>query len=949
MEFLRQIANTLYKNNGYQLSDCCIVFPNQRAGLFFTKYLSEIIEKPIWSPEVITINTLTEKLSKLQVADDLKLVFDLYESYKTELKTTETFDDFYYWGEMLLADFDDIDKYLVPVDDLFKNLASLKEIEDVFSGFSDEQKEAIKAFWSSFNPDKYSKHQGDFISIWSALLAIYKNFNAKLKAQNLAYEGLVYRYVATNLENITSQLDHKKYIFIGFNALNECEKKLFYFLKNKGLAEFYWDYDNYYVENNNHEAGFFLRTNLKDFVPSQLDLSFDNLADTSKKIDLIAVPSNVGQAKIIHSILSEIKDEDLSKTAVILADEHLLMPVLYSLPKSIDKVNITMGYPLKDTPIYSFIEHIVELHKTVKKEPNYIFYYQQVIYLLSNQFVRLVDEEAANNLRTEIITGNKIYLEPLELAATPFLTKLFSVVKNPDDISAYLLSLLEIIVGKCNQESNKQQDMLELEYIYHTYLSIKRLKELIVSYSIAISKVDTYFKLLKKVIASQTIPFIGEPLAGLQLMGILETRALDFEKLIILSLNEGVFPKNTSAPSFVPYNLRKGFGLPTIEHQDAIFSYYFYRLIQRAKQITFLYNTQSNNTTSGEVSRFIYQLKYESGYTISEKSQVFDVAFADKKPIVIDKTEQVQTKLSNYLSNSELKRYFSASALNSYIDCSLKFYFRYIANIQETNKILEEIDAATYGNLLHKVMKFLYQPYLQKIITADDLKALKSNHNQIEKFIVTAFHEDYFKQPESKNIALVGNNILIAETLKKYIDRILTVDQQYAPFTVVALEEKYTLNLPVNLAGKEQEICLAGNIDRIDKVGNNLRIVDYKSGNVDLDFKGFDSLFDSINEKRNKAAFQILFYSMLYHQSVSSANTIVPAIYQIKSMFDDNFSFNISADKSVILDYSLVHDDYQTRLKELLAEIFNSATNFVQTENTKNCVYCPYSGICKRD
>jgi len=519
----------------------------------------------------------------------------------------------------MLNDFDDIDKYLVNPEDLFKNLKSLKSIQDQFTYLSDEQIEAIKQFWQSFDPEKHSSHQDDFISIWNVLLNIYQSFNKRLNELGIAYEGMIYRDVTNKLKgNDIIGLTHQKYVFAGFNALNNCEKKLFNYLQNNKMADFYWDYDESYINNPYHEAGFFLRENISEFK-APVSFSSQNVFNSllqEKNIEIISVPSDIGQTKVITKILQESTVNHIdspNKTAIVLADEDLLVPILHSVPDSIDNVNITMGYPVNNTPIYSLLEHLIDLQKNAKATKTETrFYYKNVLAVLSHQYVNSQFQEEANQLIQFIKTNNKIVISNIELASCVFFQSLFIKVDSYQDLSEYLLNILHHIYNSLKKTGNEDtihNPSLEKEYIYHIYLSINRLKEVLEEQNIPI-KMETYIRLVRKIIRNLRVPFTGEPLSGLQIMGILETRLLDFENLFICSMSEGVLPKTEASLSFVPYSLRKGFGLPTIEHQDAIYAYYFYRLIQRAKNVTLMYNSSSDGMKTGEMSRFLYQLKF---------------------------------------------------------------------------------------------------------------------------------------------------------------------------------------------------------------------------------------------------------------------------------------------------------------------------------------------------
>lgn len=957
--FLKHTAQDLYSRYGEQISDLCIVFPNRRAGLYFRKYLSELIDKPTWSPVTTTINELMQQISGLQLADNINLIFELYKVYANIKKSNETFDDFYFWGEMLLNDFDDIDKYLVNPEDLFKNLKNLKSIQDQFTYLSEKQIQALQEFWKSFDPEKYSSHQQDFISIWTVLYEIYSAFNQQLKNKNIAYEGMIYRTVAEKLkDNSHLSLDYTKYVFIGFNALNNCEKHFFTYLNNNKIADFYWDYDIAYIENETYEAGLFLRENIKNYK-SPLSFSsrnvFSNLGN-QKNIEVISVTSDVGQAKLISDKLSQYQNnptDSPDKTAIVLADEHLLIPVIHSVPDTVEKVNITMGYPVINTPVYSFLEHIIELQKNIKTNSTgkILFYHKNVLSILNHQYIKTNYAESAGELVDYIQTNNRITIESDELRKNDFLKIVFDKKDSYHELSEYLLAILHSIYQTLYADLSEERihsKSIEKEYIYHIYLGINRIKDVLAEQQIEI-KTDTFIRLLRKIIRNLRIPFTGEPLSGLQIMGILETRLLDFENLYIVSMNEGVMPKSESSLSFVPYNLRKGFGLPTIEHQDAIYGYYFYRLIQRAEIITLIYNSNADGLKSGEMSRFIYQLKYEKKFNLKEKSVRFDINTLINEPLSISKNDDILRILEKYYS-PEKEDYLSPSALSTFIKCKLRFYYRYIAGLEEKEEITEQVDAPMFGNILHETMQFIYSPYIGEEVDSLKLQNILKNNELISEAINKAFGKEYFKGKTQKDYS--GRNIIIREMIEKYIRQILQIDISFAPFKIISLEQKLTVAMPITSNGELKNIRIGGKIDRIDKQNNQIRIIDYKSGADKLEFKTIDALFDTNTKEQNSAVFQTFLYSKLYIGNNTADLAVIPGIYSVRKLFEDKFEYQITkkADKTkeLITDYRIINNDFTTNLNELLNNLFDSTENFTQTNEVEICNYCPYKQICNR-
>ncbi|MFC2151476.1 PD-(D/E)XK nuclease family protein, partial [Bacteroidota bacterium] len=950
------IAQDLFSRYKDEIQYLCIVFPNQRASLYFKKNLSKLTDKPIWSPNTATINELIQEISGLTIADNIKLLFELYIIYKQVKKSDESFDDFYFWGEMMLNDFDDIDKYLVNPEDLFKNLKSLKSIQDQFTYLSDEQIEAIKQFWQSFDPEKHSNHQEDFLSIWNVLLNIYQQFTERLDSLGIAYEGMIYKNVADKIKgNEVIKLPHSKYVFIGFNALNNCEKKLFNYLQNNKLADFYWDYDVSYINNPYHEAGFFLRENIRDYKQAQSFINQDifNSLSQKKNIDIISTPSDIGQAKIITKILQESEQnhtESPNKTAIVLADEDLLVPILHSVPDSIDKVNITMGYPVNNTPIYSLLEHLIELQKNAKETKSGItFYHKNVLAILNHQYVNSQFQKKANELLQFIKKNNRIVISSTELATCDFFKSIFVKINSYQKLSEYLLNVLHYIYNslkKTGKEETIHTSSLEKEYIYHIYLTINRVKDVLQEQNISI-KTETYIRLIRKIIRNLRVPFTGEPLSGLQIMGILETRLLDFENLFITSINEGVLPKTEAALSFIPYNLRRGFGLPTIEHQDAIYAYYFYRLIQRAKNVTLIYNSSSDGMQTGEMSRFLYQLKYESDFDITEKSLRYDINITQPKEIRIEKSEEINKRLSQYFSSNKGTKCLSPSALSTFIRCKLRFYFRYLADLKEQDEITEEIDAPLFGNILHEAMDYLYKDFVNIEVSAKDLQKLAKDKTKLESAINHAFKKEYFK---SNKTDYSGKNIIIREVIEKYIYQILKIDKSIAPFEILSLEDIYEIEIPVNINGTLEKVKLGGKIDRVDKLNNHIRIIDYKTGNDKLEFKNIEALFSDKKSEQNSAVFQTFLYSMFYLEIKKPQIPITPGVYSVRKVYDKNFDYRIynKDTKSYVENYSSINSYFLENIKELLNSIFNLEIPFTQTEEVRNCEYCSYREICHR-
>ncbi len=954
--FLYRIAQTYYSQYKESISDFTFVFPNRRAGLFFQRYLSAIAQKPIFSPEIVTINECFSTASGWQSADRLSSLFLLYRIYKQQSGSDESFDSFVFWGEMLLSDFNDVDKYRVDAKQLFTNITELKQIDQLFNVFTEKQVEAIRQFWSNFVPVTEGKTQEDFLATWKILLPVYEQFRAELLSENTATEGMICRDIADRLrakEDIP-EFEGKQFVFVGFNALNPCERTLMAELQKRSQADFYWDYDAAELRDSDNQASRFYAENLHVF-PSKYPLEpiVESLQD--KEIELIAVPSAVGQSKQIYSILNNLyptenMDKSWINTAVVLPDESLLVPLLHSLPQQISKINITMGFPLKSTPVSGLIEHIFELQRRMRVSGERIsFYHQTVSNILNHQYISLLCGSEATRLTHEMATNNWIYIDANELDKNELLATIFIPQTDTQSFLPYLLKILRSLQNGWQQASDeKHKYQLECDFLYQYYVTINRMHDILKAKPAEVDmSMDTLVRLTRQLTAGITIPFIGEPLDGLQVMGVLETRGLDFENLIITSFNEGIFPAKTSANSFIPYNLRRGFELPTSEHQDAITAYNFYRLIHRAKRIFFLYDSRTEGMQTGEVSRFMHQLHYHYGVEATKKNISFDIGFGNAQAIQIEKIPAVMEKLLRFASSEEFSPSLSASSINTYIDCPLQFYLTKVEVVEQAEEVQETVEANMFGSLFHKVMENLYLPYKGHLIQSDDFDQLVKNTLKIDNEILSAFNTEYFKRKSGAFIPLEGNNLLIASVLRKYILQVLKVDKKHAPFTYISSEERCSIQYPIQ-DGK-LNVNLKGFIDRIDEKEGRLRILDYKTGTGKLDFKNLDEVFEHNKDNRPKFVLQTFLYGIFYKEK-AGGKTIIPGIFYIRDVFKDEFDTELTNKeiKEKVTDFALYEDNFRAQLTNCLEEIFNPEIPFTQTENVKVCQYCPYVGVCNR-
>ena len=939
--FLKQVAEFLYSNYPLELSDYCLVFPGRRAGVFFTAYLNDIVEKPILSPEIITINEFVSSMTDLQQADQVSLVLKLQEVYSQETGHHEPLDEFFFWGEILLADFDDVDKYLLNADDLFRNISDLKELENQFDYLTEEQKRAIDEFWGNLEKVPHSFNKDKFIKVWIKLAAIYHRFREVLEKSNMAYSGMIYREVAENFAGLLPELKAKKYVFIGFNALNECEKTIFTKLDKIQKALFFWDYSDFYLKDPGNEARRFLRTN-RILFPAPKDFIFESQNQTeNRKITFVSVPGNITQAQAINLpqvVKSFPLNSRFDNTAFVLADENLLIPVVSTVGTNFPEINITMGYPFVNTPVYGFISQLISLQKNIRRSTNStVFYYKPVVALLNHQFVVSPEIKQFVSL---IHKKNKVYINAAELTFSDFVKKIFSSPETWLDVLDYFLEVLkELSVKFRNTEDEKIN--LEAEYLFQAYLAIQRLKDTLTGLNVPDFPVKILYRLLDQSLRRISIPFEGEPLTGLQVMGLLETRCLDFQNLVLFSANEGFLPKISLGQSFVPYNLRKGFGMPTYEDRDAMYAYYFYRLIGRTENTVIVYNSVTEGISSSEKSRFLYQLLYDSDFEVEELNLSFNFKGINNEPIQIAANQAYIQKLFSRYSDRNL----SPSAINTYLDCKLKFYFKYIAEIKEREELKEEIDAVLFGNLFHYAMELIYAPFVQHTVEASALKLLRDDQRKIDGIVLQAIAVKYYQMnlEEASRLKLSGQSILIASHIRDYIHQLLENDIRLAPFYIESLETEYSSAYRVG----SETIKIGGIIDRLDRTAEGIRIIDYKTGRgLKLDFKEWEQLTDRNISERRKEIFQTLIYSdILCHTTENEA--IYPAIYKLDDLFNEDFVPNVIFRGEKLL-FHAVKEEFRTLFAEVLSEIFSTENIYDQTTDSKKCSYCAYNKICRR-
>jgi hypothetical protein len=950
--FLEAVAKSLYQIHGQNIADLTIVFPNRRSGLFFTEYLNRIISGPTFSPEIITIQELFSNISNLRIEEQLLLIFRLYKIYRNLSSSQESFDEFYLWGEMLLHDFDQVDKYLVDAELLFTNITDLKEIDQHFMDWNDERKGELKQFWSSQVSGNQKYDQKEFSQLWQILYPVYQKLREELLKEQIAYEGMLFRDAIENNECINSAyLSDKKFVIAGFNALNGCEKELFKLLKNRQMITFYWDYDVYYLNDLNQEAALFMRENLLSFPQTAANFETDNFKK-GKKVRIYHTPSQIGQAQMAAKEISRSgpMTSEFDDTAIVLCDEELLLPVLTSIPPHVETINVTMGLPLRQTPLFSLIGHLISLQKKGKKEgENYFFHYNSIIEILNNQFIQTLYPIECKSIVNEIVSKNKIFVSESELNVAPIFGRIFSGQHEVSALADYFLSILYELFQLWEGITGKNYTSNYLEYIFQVYLSLNKLKNTLfiagqgIMGSNDFLNRETFFRLLLQYLHSVNITFEGEPLAGLQVMGILETRTLDFKNIVLLSVNEGIMPKSNSSGSFIPYHLRKGNGLPTTEEQNAMYAYYFYRLLQRAESVTFVYNSGSNGLKTGEKSRFIHQLQNESPFVMEDLGVEFSIDPMPVYPISIEKKGKVLETLGMYTDGSKT---ISPTALDLYLQCPLSFYFKYIAHFNDEEEVTEEVDARIFGQLFHAVMETLYRPYLNQLMDRKTIQSLINDSANIEKALIDAFQIHFFKSGNpTDDYTITGRNKLVFEAIKKMVIQTLHLDNSRTPFSIEGLEKRVEATKAINKGNNS--IRIGGIIDRIDSISGNIEILDYKTGGTESTFGELSDLFDHNARKRNKAAFQTLVYCWIYDSLHPNNQSIYPGIFGLKRIFKQEKVRLSKKDSGEFgLNFQEVKTEFEPLLSNLLEEIFNPDLPFFQTSLLEHCQFCSQASLC---
>lgn len=950
--FLKLVATDIYQRFNGELNDIAIVFPNKRAGLFFNEYLTQLSGRPLWSPQYITISELFQQCSNAVLGDPILLVSKLYKEYIRHTHSSESIDSFYYWGEILIKDFDDIDKNLVKAQELFSNINDLRSIGNAGDTLNEEQRQAIEQFFVNFNPDEESEIKRRFLHIWQVMGNIYDSFKAQLRSEGIAYEGMMYRDVLESEE--TLQLPYREYIFVGFNALNRVESTLFERVKRSGKALFYWDYDTSYIDNVSHEAGRFMRRNLQQFPNAIENISYNNIRD--KKIDIVSTTTDSIQMRYASQWIKEHWEKDKEvETAVVLCDESKLESVYHIIPDNVKERNITMGFPVSHTPIFDLIKQLINLQTTGYDEGHNTFGAQHVCTVLNHSYIKRFSTKATDIIKE--ITDNRILFPPLAMFADDeLLSKIFTY---HDDNIMWMLSLgdiVQMIAKSTPLPSPKKSDEEEIEADIYSELFLEadlkvftqtqRLVHILSNDELTLAK-KTLGGLLLRVLSSATIPFHGEPVVGMQIMGLLETRNLDFKNIIFLSANEGNLPKGGSETSFIPYNLRRAFGLTLSEHRDSIYAYNFYRLLQRARNVTVVYNGSSDGTGRNGCSRYILQLMANGrcgnklALTSSQKVESHTLHKVQKSKEIID------TLRSIYDNSQGTGRALSPSAINCYIDCSLRFFYRYVMKLKKYEQLNTEIKGNDFGLIFHKAAELFYHEITSKnngTIERGDLLPYLEKDALLYTFVDNAFKEEFFKCNETP--IYDGEQYMNREIIHRLLKRLVQMDVKHTPFEYVGSELDLFFDYVLQLSDGPLKLSIGGRIDRMDRKSGTLEIIDYKTGGKEENVKELTQVF-SHEGKSMGYVFQALLYSVAALENGITKKVLPSLIYIHRKDGTDRNDYVIKMHNKAI-DVTAIEAEFKQQLNTLLEEIFDTATPFEATDKKERCTYCDFKQICQR-
>ena len=958
VSFLNTVAEFIITNHSESLKNSCIVFPNQRSSLYFFEEFKKLNKKATWLPKTYTINEFVHNIASLRVASTITQLTTLYQVHQAITKSGESFDKFFPWAQTILSDFGDIDKYLVDANLLLENVQDIKILSDSRDFLTPEQLKAIEEF---FNIDTNSELKKRFLDIWHVLKDLYNQFNSALQERGYAYDGMVYREAAKKIKSDDFVLPYEKVFFVGFNAITRSEEVIFETLQRQGKALFFWDYDQSYISNDLHEAGLFLRSFTQKFKEPENYKANHDFKFKEKNINIISSPTLSGQMTIATDQLSKVADNEITDTALVLSDESLLMSMLEHTSPYLPEINVTMGYKIKNSVAGQWLELLIQLQNNKRTTDNGTsFFYKNVISILQHPFFMLADETFSVQFIQRIKDEAMFQLFEGDFE-NEFAQSVFKVVNTQSEFAEYLLTNLKRLITIFSEKKTDTDSwVLQQELVYRMVLQIQQLENEILAEALVI-ELPTYFQLLRKYINTLKVPFESDPVTGLQIMGFLETRCLDFKNLIILNVNEGTLPVNGNAPSFIPYSLRCGFKLPTHDEREAMYAYYFYRLLQRAENITLTYFTGKAEGKNGEPSRYILQLIY-GNYNINRTALQSNIVFDATEGITMKKSELTKKYLSAYIDSPDNKepKNLSPSSIITYVKCPIQFYFSKILRIDTDNDFDTDIDNRIFGNIFHSAMEDIYKDFVNKTVTKEDFEKL--DKSIIKQKIDIAFikslypkkYEDFIAKHQKGNFdlqeRLVGYNKIAYNVISNFVDTIIKYDATQAPIKFLGLEKVCSITKTVNVGGNILNIRIGGTVDRIDECENTLRVVDYKTGGNEIRCKSTDVVFLSENIENYKGILQTLIYCKAVDKKYPGYDTVSAYLYKTKDIKTET-SFKVcskSGDEFETGNFKKIEDKVDEYLDNILKELFDENTPFEQTTNSEICEKCSFKSFCNK-
>ncbi|BCY27680.1 PD-(D/E)XK nuclease family protein [Flavobacterium okayamense] len=915
--FLEQIAIELLKRNNNSLENTTVVLPNKRAKVFLLNEIRKVSNVSLFSPNIISIEELIQEISEIRSVDAIEILFEFYEVYLrlTDKEEAQSFDLFSSWAKTAIQDFNEIDRYLISPKNVFTYLTEIKALER----------------WN-VQPNKKTDLVDKHLKFWQLLPKYYEVLYLSLLDKKIGYQGLIYREAVKNLSLFSKENNKNKFYFVGFNALNDAEEKIILHLNEFNNADVFWDIDEYFLNNEYHDVGLFIRRYKKDWKTFYTK-PFEWISQEfqkEKSIQIIGTPKSIGQAKIVGKTIENLlsNGEKLDNCAIVLGDENLLLPVLNSLPNEADSLNITMGYPTKNNPANLLVLNILKLHYNALKrsESNYIFYYKDVISVINHPLIEpyLKSENIIQKIRNNNFTFfNYNTLTKLKKAESYINEELFELLLKPwiNYSTCDILQLLKLILSKIKYylQPNEDVEKLNKTFIFSVYSLVNKIESYNSKYN-RIDSIDSLLALYKQLQDISEVSFEGEPLSGLQIMGVLESRVLDFKNIIVTSVNEGKFPSGKSQQSFIPYDIKKELGLPTYKEKDAIYSYHFYHLLFRAENIFLLYNTDSEGIDAGEKSRFLQQLEIEKLSSHSIETLSYNAVLPQKSydRMEIQKTESLLLRLKEIAT----EKGFSPSSLTSYIRNPMQFYFQRILRINEADDVEENIAVNTLGTIIHDSLEKLYEPYLGHVLTLEINKEMFQNINSV---VLERFKETY----KEGNITR-GKNYIAFEVAKRNIFNFLKQEKASIENgeTIKVLQTEASLECILQNEALSYPVKIAGKVDRIEERNGIIRIIDYKTGKVigsNLKTSGFEGLTSEI---KNDKVIQLLCYALMYQDKFGLPNEGIEAgIISFKNLKCGFLPFQIEGQGRID---NQILSNFTEELTKLINDILDESKNIVE-------------------